>query len=150
MSNSILKATCDKILAIAPAPEKEMEKIGDIIIPEAAMAGIKAKMAQNPMQVLEIAAAGPDCKVARKGLRVIVNKHHYNDATVEHEGVHYACFSEVTAFAILAPAEVQGGHIPVAPVRPSIAEVKKAAGLEEKPTDDRDALPPAASTAPAA
>ncbi len=143
-TNSILRATTDQILAIAPAPEKEMEEVGGIIIPEAAMAAVKAAMKESPMLNLEIAAVGPDCKVARKGMRVIVNKHHYNDATVEFEGIHYARFSEGTAFAILVPdagPEDTKTPPPVAVVRPTIAEVKKAVGIEDAPTDDRDALP---------
>ncbi len=142
-TNSILRATTDQILAIAPAPVKEMEEVGGIIIPEAAMAAVKAAMKESPMLNLEIAAVGPDCKVARKGMRVIVNKHHYNDATVEFEGIHYARFSEGTAFAIIAsvPPELLVEKPLAAPEKLSIAEIQAGLGMAVLPTDDRDALP---------
>lgn len=145
MSNITLRATCDRILAIAPppVPEPAEMQVDKIIIPAAAMAAIKAKMAENPMQVLEIASAGPDCKVAKKGMKVIVNKNHYQ-GTIEYEGVHYACFSEVTAFAILEPAPAEGAAPPPAQAKLpdlTIAEVKAGLGIADAPKDDRHDLP---------
>ncbi len=134
-----LKATCDRILAIVPQKSNESELIGGIIVPK----HMRDRLESTGLCELEIAAAGPDCKVASAGMRVVVSKaaagepFGYGDA-------QYVCFSEVTALFIVAEeADIKTPPTAsIAPVRPTIAEVRAAVGSETAPKDDSSDLPP--------
>ena len=87
-----LLATCDRILARLPLALSEENVIGGIVIPEASL----KTMQRHAIVELEIVAAGPDCKVARSGDRVVVNKNVCSP--IEWEGVEYMIFSEACCF----------------------------------------------------
>lgn len=129
-----LKATCDRILARLPIIDSSATVVGGIIIPEKTL----KDMQRNTILTLDIESAGPDCKVARAGLKVIVNKNVC--APLEIDGVEWMVFSEVTAIAIVEevaePAKAPSAQPPL-----SIEEVKAALGIGTKPVDDSSALP---------
>lgn len=90
-----LHATCDRILAKLPLSETESDVVGGIIVPKRTLDQMKAKTYAE----LEIVSAGPDCKVARPGDRVVVNTNVCSP--IEWEGTKYMVFSEVTAMAVI-------------------------------------------------
>jgi co-chaperonin GroES (HSP10) len=132
-----LKATCDRILAQLPPALKGEKIIGGIVIPEAAKLNEHRGLTE-----LLIVSAGPDCKVAKPGLYVLVAKAVCQP--LDYEGVEYMVFSEVTAVAIIEKTPE-----PVAISIPSpeqhaltIADIKAGLGMkDEKPIDDQSALP---------
>lgn len=93
--NTTLLATCDRILAKLPFSDTESDVVGGIIVPKSTLNQMKAKTYVE----LEIVSAGPDCKVARTGDRVIVNNNVCSP--IEWDGTQYMVFSEVTAFAVI-------------------------------------------------
>lgn len=92
---SKLLATCDRILAKLPLSASESNVIDGIIIPQRTLDQMKGK---NLIE-LEVLSAGPDCKVARNGDKVLVNP--VVCSPMEWDGQQYMVFSEVTAFAIV-------------------------------------------------
>lgn len=133
-----LLATCDRILARLPLALTEESVIGGIIIPPETLEAMK----RHAIVELEIVAAGPDCKVARAGDRVVVNKNVCSP--IEWEGTEYMVFSEVTAFAIIkeqaevkTPAPLLAGTA----WRPTIEEIRTGLGIPGKPVDDASAVP---------
>ncbi len=133
-----LKATCDRILAIVPMKSNESELIGGIIVPK----HMRDRLESTGLCELEIAAAGPDCKVASAGMRVVVSKAAAGEPFGYGDG-QYVCFSEVTALFIVYEQEPAAPAPPVTtPIRPTIAEVRAAVGSETAPKDDSSDLPP--------
>lgn len=130
-----LKATCDRILARLPISEGEGKVVGGIIIPD----NIKLKD-KNPIVELIIESAGPDCKVAKDGDTVIVNKNVCGP--IEWNGVEYMVFSEVTAFAIVKKVEAAVPIVITEKPKPlTMDEIKAGLGLKIAPTDDSADLP---------
>lgn len=130
-----LRATCDRILARLPIQTGDANIVGGIIIPM----NVKLKDAK-PIVELVIESAGPDCKVARAGLKVIVNKNVC--APLEIDGVEWMVFSEVTAIAIVEEVEEQATPRPdMGPVPLTMEEIKTGLGIPSKPIDDSSAVP---------
>lgn len=98
MSNTKkLLATCDRILARLPVTMGDAQVVGGIVIPD----NVKLKDKSGAIIELVVESAGPDCKVARAGDTVVVNKNVCGP--IEYEGVEWMVFSEVTAIAIIRP-----------------------------------------------
>lgn len=145
-----LLATCDRILARLPVALSEGNMVGGIIIP----APVLKAMDRRGMAELEIVSAGPDCKVARTGDRVVVNKAVCEP--LEWDGQEYMVFSEVTAFAVIrqladvaTPSASTSPQVTPAPL--TMDEIKSGLGIPSKPVDDASDLPvePAANAQPA-
>lgn len=133
-----LLATCDRIIARLPLRLTEESIVGGIIIPPEALEAMK----RHAIVELEIVAAGPDCKVARTGDHVVVNKNVCSP--LEWEGAEYMVFSEVTAFAIIKEQADVKAPVPVSVVAPepvTMAEIKAALNIPDRPVDDASALP---------
>lgn len=133
-----LLATCDRILARLPVAEGDMKMIGGIIIPESA----KLKD-RKPIVELVIESAGPDCKVAKGGMKVVVNKNVCSP--IEYNGVEWMIFSEVTAIAIIKeeadpePTKTAGAPLPATKL--TIEEVRAGIGIKTGPVNDSSDLP---------
>lgn len=144
-----LLATCDRILAREPVAIPVSEMIGLIVIPEAT----RRIMEQKGMVELEIVSAGPDCKTASAGDRVIVAKGVCE--CYEWEGTEYRAFSERTALAIIKEQPDVATPSPVTPPVKStpltMDEIKTGLGIPSKPVDDASDLPvePAPNAQPA-
>lgn len=132
-----LKATCDRILAKLPPAFQGEQLIGGIVIPE------NARRLQEAKGITEllIVSAGPDCKVAKEGLRVLVAKAVCQP--IEYDKDEYMVFSEVTAIAIIETVPDVPGISPAELLAKPLgmAEIKAGLGIVEKPVDDSSALP---------
>lgn len=147
MNTKKLHATCDRILArLAPSLKGE-QIIGGIVVPEA----VRRLNEQKAIVELLIVSAGPDCKIAKPGRYALVAKAVCQP--IEYDGAEYMVFSEVTAIAIIEEMDGEKTKdVIMAPPPPTIAEIRTALGIPEKPTDDSSALPsePAQSKTPEA
>lgn len=131
-----LKATCDRILAKLPPSIKGEQVLGGIVIPQ----NIKLSDHKGLAELL-IVSAGPDCKVAKAGLYVLVAKAVCQP--LEYDGEEYMVFSEVTAIAIIekTPEAAGSGKPAGEPDVLTISEIRAGLGMPTKPIDDASALP---------
>lgn len=146
MTTPKLKATCDRVLAVLPLQYSQAQTIDGIIIPEKTMKQIAES--KNPVLELEVLSAGPDCKVVKEGMRVVVNRNACSP--IPWNGQEYMVFSEVTVIMAFEPtAEIKDTGVPM-PILGSpgkllsIEEIQ--AGLAQQAVEEQKMVDDASST----